>query len=175
METKVCQVCKEDKPLDQYSKNSRAEDGKQAACKACNKITNDKFRKKRPQYQNKYYKTEKGKINKLKALYKKWDSEGSGVYRIVNKETGWIYIGSSLQLARRRMEWHTYLNNPEQHKRFFAPKMLEDAVKYGEDAFEWSALEVIEGKTKKEIVAREFEIIKLLVKTGVKVYNIVGT
>ena len=171
--TKVCQVCGEDKPLDQYSKNSRAKDGKQAACKACNKKTNAKFRKKRPAYQTKYYNTEKGKANKLKALYKMWDAEGGGIYRVINKVTGTIYIGSTTQYARRRFEWHTYLNNPEDHRRYFSDRMYDDAIKYGQEVFEWEKIEPITG-SKKDIVTREYEIIHLLNKLGVDIYNVHG-
>lgn len=173
METKVCVRCKEEKTVDQFSKSRAAKDGLQTGCKACNKITNAKFRDKRPAYQNKYYKTEKGKKNKLKALNKMWDSEGSGIYKIVNKETGCIYIGSTLQLARRRIEWATYLGNPDQHKRYFSDKMLEDTKRYGADAFEWTPLEKMV-KNKKEITTREYEIIKVLSAAGVDIYNVLG-
>lgn len=172
--TKVCQQCKEEKPLDQYSKCSKFEDGKQKACKACNKLNNAKFRKTRPAYQHKYYQTEKGKENKLKALRKAWNSEGSGVYRIVNKANGWIYIGSTKQLSRRRLEWTSYLNNLELHRRYLSDQMFADVVKYGVDAFEWSILEKMEG-TKKQITGREYQIIKLLKDAGVNLYNILGT
>jgi len=173
METKVCVRCKEDKPLDQYSKSSRAKDGLQTACKDCNKVTNAKFRKKRPAYQNKYYNTEKGKANKLKALNKMWDSEGAGIYRVINKVTGTIYIGSTTQYVRRRHEWHTYLSNPEEHRRYFSDRMYDDALKYGKEVFEWEKLEPMTG-SKKDIVTREYEIIRLLDKLGVDIYNVHG-
>lgn len=171
--TKVCQVCGEDKPIDQYSKNSRAKDLKQAACKSCNKKANARFRDKRPAYQNDYYKTERGKTNKLKAVNKMWDSEGAGIYRVINKKTGTIYIGSTTQYARRRMEWATYLNNPEDHRRYFSDKMYSDAIKYGKDAFKWEKIEPMTC-SKKKIVDREYEIIRLLHKLGVDIYNIHG-
>jgi len=173
METKVCVRCKEDKPLDQYSKSSRAKDGLQTACKDCNKVTNAKFRKKRPAYQNKYYNTEKGKANKLKALNKMWDSEGAGIYRVINKVTGTIYIGSTTQYVRRRHEWHTYLSNPEEHRRYFSDRMYDDALKYGKEVFEWEKIEPMTG-SKKDIVTREYEIIRLLDKLGVDIYNVHG-
>lgn len=171
--TKECQVCREDKPLDQFSKNSKAKDLKQAACKACNKKTNAKFRNKRPAYQNNYYNTEKGRANKIKALNKMWDSEGAGIYRIRNKVTGTVYIGSTTQYARRRFEWASYLNNPKDHRRYFSDRMYNDAMKYGREVFEWEKIEPMTG-SKQKIVDREYEIIKLLHKIGVDIYNVQG-
>ena len=102
-----------------------------------------------------------------------WDSEGYGIYKVVNKITGTIYIGSTTQYVRRRMEWTTYLNSPEDHRRYFSDRMYEDALKYGKDAFEWSKIEPMTG-SKQDITDREYEIIKLLNKLGVDIYNVHG-
>ena len=174
METKVCRQCKEDKPLEQFSKLSSAEDGKQKECKACNKINNAKFRSKRPAYQNKYYKTEAGKQNKLKALHKSWDSLGAGIYKLVNKQTGRFYIGSTTQLNRRKLEWWSYLNSPDQHKRFLNDDLYSDVIKYGRDAFEWSIVEQIEGGSKNKVTKREYEIIEMMSKLDINLYNVLG-
>ena len=158
---KRCLTCGEEKELDQFSKNSRAKDLKQQSCKSCNREVNRKFRERRPEYQKKYYSTPKGKKNKIEALQRMWNSEGGGIYRVINNVTGTIYIGSTTQYARRRMEWHTYLNSPEDHRRYFGDKMYEDALKYGKDAFEWQKVEPMSA-SKQEITDREYEIIKLL-------------
>jgi len=82
METKKCLRCKTEKTIDQFSKN-------QQECKACNKITNAKFREKRPDYWSEYVSNpethekinlrfrEYYKNNREKCLEKtkKWQSE----------------------------------------------------------------------------------------------------
>lgn len=170
---KTCQTCKKEKELKEYSKGRRNEDGLQKSCKACNKAVNAKFRAKRPQYQKKYYNTPKGKKNKVDALQRMWSKEGGGIYRVINRVTGTIYIGSTTQYVRRRMEWTTYLNNPEDHRRYFSDRMYEDALKYGKDAFEWEKVEPMTG-SKQDITDREYQIIKLLYKLGVDIYNVHG-
>lgn len=41
---KICCMCKEDKPLDQFYKNYLASDGLDYCCKACAKIKSQKYR-----------------------------------------------------------------------------------------------------------------------------------
>ena len=168
METKVCQQCKEDKPLEQYSKCSKFEDGKQKACKACNKINNAKFRKKRPQYQNKYYRTEIGKANKIKALNKSWDSLGAGIYVIVNTKTGSVYVGESHQLNRRKLEWSSWINN--KFYQYMNSDFIAEIEKYGTDCWEWKVVEVLENPQKKTLLRKENEYIKIYQKVT-KVLN----
>ena len=173
-QTKVCITCKEDKPLDQFSKLSIAKDGKQSSCKECNKIVNANFRKNRPKYQKKYYHTEVGRANKIKALNKSWDSLGAGVYKVTNKHTGEIYIGSSTQLNRRKTEWHAYLQQPDIYRKYMGEPLYNSAMKYGYDAFIWEIVEVIEDGTSKKVQKREYELIKILTLVGIKLFNQLG-
>ena len=162
METKYCSQCREDKPLDQFSKLSSSKDGKQPQCKSCNKVNNARFRKKRPKYQNQYYQTETGRINKRKALDKAWDSLGAGVYVIVNKESGSVYVGESHQLQRRKLEWSSWINGKMYHlmNREFAAEI----EKYGTDVWEWKVVEVLEKPQKKTLLRKENEYIKIYSK-----------
>jgi len=165
---KTCLQCKEVKPLDQFSKSSRGKDGLQGACKACNKINNAKFRKDKPQYQKQYWGTPRGAKLRYEASQRFYDSKGAGVYAIKNKVTGKIYIGETLQLQRREVEWRMYITKLNtDHSR----KLLgEDVQKYGIEAFEMFILEKVENPTKELLKKRERFYVKLFKKIG-EVYN----
>jgi len=166
---KCCVQCGEEKALDQFSKNSRAKDGLQGACKACNKANNAKFRKEKPEYQRQYWGTPKGYENRYRALQKFFDKKGGGIYIIKNKVTGKIYVGETTQLNRREIEWRMYLThlNTDHSKKL----MGEDVEKYGIDAFEMIVIEQMGSDvTKKELLKRERYYVKLFKKVG-EVYN----
>lgn len=165
---KCCIQCGEEKALDQFSKNSRAKDGLQTACKACNKINNAKFRQTKPEYQKQYWGTPKGHENRYKASQKFFDKKGAGIYILKNKVTGKIYVGKSTQLQRREVEWRMYLNNLNtDHSR----KMIGDDVeKYGVEAFEMIIIEKVENPTKELLLKRERYYVKLFKKIG-EIYN----
>ena len=60
----------------------------------------------------------------------------SGIYKIVNVKTGDFYIGSSVNLEKRRKS-HTYLLKNNRN----GCKILQNAWnKYGEDNFKWEIL-----------------------------------
>lgn len=166
--SKTCIQCREEKPLEQFSKCSRNKDGLQTACKACNKINNAKFRQTKPEYQKGYWGTPKGAENRYKASQKFFDRKGAGIYIIKNKVTGKIYVGKSTQLQRREQEWRMYLNNLNtDHSR----KMIgNDVEKYGVEAFEMIIIEQIENPTKELLSKRERYYVKLFRKVG-EIYN----
>lgn len=56
METKICARCKQEKPLDQFCKNSQQRDGHNVYCKSCQKIINKKWRDNNPEYFKAYSK-----------------------------------------------------------------------------------------------------------------------
>ncbi len=85
-----------------------------------------------------------------------------------NKVTGKIYIGETIQLQRREIEWRMYITKLNtDHSR----KLLgEDVKKYGIDAFEMFILERVENATKELLKKRERFYVKLFKKVG-EVYN----
>lgn len=166
---KCCVQCGEEKPADQFSKNSRAKDGLQTACKACNKVNNAKFRQTKPQYQKQYWGTPRGHERRKEAQQKFFDKKGGGIYVIKNKVTGKIYVGETTQLQRREVEWRMYLNNLNtDHSRKL---MAEDMEKYGIEGFEMIIVEQMgSNPTKEELKKRERYYVKLFKKIG-EVYN----
>ena len=155
METKNCITCKEDKPLDQFSKCSRKPDGKQPSCKECNKITNAKFREKRPTYQVKYYNTPTGNKAKLKAQKKFWSKAGGGIYVLINKVNKHVYVGQTSQFNRRSVEWKMYSKNPGAFSRYLSQHFKDAIVQYGQESFEWKIIEKMPDSTLKERKKRE--------------------
>lgn len=165
---KVCVQCKEEKLVEQFSKNSRAKDGLQTACKACNKINNAKFRTTKPEYQKQYWGTPKGAERRYEASQKFYDKKGAGIYVIKNKVTSKIYVGKSVQLQRRELEWRMYLNNLNtDHAR---KTIGDDVEKYGMDAFEMIIVEQVQNPTTELLKKRERFYIKMFAKVG-EVYN----
>jgi 5-methylcytosine-specific restriction endonuclease McrA len=72
---KICSKCKENKPLEDYYKDSRHKDGKQSECKSCNNVQSKKYCIEYNQYfleyQKEYRKSGKGKL--ADAKYRKSD------------------------------------------------------------------------------------------------------
>ena len=168
---KTCITCGEHKPLEQYSKASRRPDGLQASCKACNKISNRKFRESRPEYQNKYYRTPDGHKAKLKAQQKFWEKDGGGIYIIKNKENGKVYIGQTSKYNRREIEWKVYFTHPDGHSHYLNAMFFEDVKHYGIEAFEFIRLEPMLNATTYQRKKRENFYINLFSLVG-QVYNV---
>lgn len=72
--TKTCSKCKEEKSLDEFSK-----DGHNSICKTCVRVKNEKRR----EYNKKYY---RDNIEKINATSKKWRAENSDRVRTCNKK-----------------------------------------------------------------------------------------
>ena len=166
---KYCNQCDQTKSLDEFSKLSKAKDGKQPQCKACNKVNNAKFRKTRPKYQEDYYYTPQGYKNKIKAVNKYWNQDGAGIYVIKNTKSGKLYVGQSLQLKRRQLEWKQWLAARDTYHINY--KMIADVDKYGADSFKFGILEVLENPQKKTLMKREYFYIQMFNKV-VEMYNI---
>lgn len=160
---KCCIECKETKTLDRFSKNSRAADGLQGACKDCNKASNAKFREEKPEYQKAYWNTPRGKETRKQAQYKYFDSEGAGIYIVKNLINGKLYIGQSHQIARRKLEWRLYLKHPNWREIFVNEALANDIEKYGPDNFTLNVIEKMEDD-KKNLRLREKYYIRLLRK-----------
>ena len=161
---KTCITCKEDKTLDNYSKASRRPDGKQPSCKACNKITNAKFREKRPAYQKKYYYSPTGHINKLKAQEVFWSKDGGGIYMVYNKINTNVYIGQTNKFKRREVEWAVYINNLEGFSRYVNDDFKKDIEKYGKENFVFEIVERMPDASSRQRKIRENFYIELFGK-----------
>jgi group I intron endonuclease len=92
----------------------------------------------------------------------------SGIYRIINKLNGRIYIGSSKEF-KRRWKQHTYSLRSQKHQNKF---LQADFNKCGEEAFVFEVVETTDGKTKEERLMTEGGYIKQYYDKGVKCYNL---
>jgi group I intron endonuclease len=92
----------------------------------------------------------------------------SGIYRIINKLNGRIYIGSSKEF-KRRWKQHTYSLRSQKHQNKF---LQADFNKCGEEAFVFEVVETTDGKTKEERLMIEGSYIKRYYDKGVKCYNL---
>jgi len=104
---KTCSRCKNDYPAttEYFYKQG---DGLNCYCKPC-----------RRKYNNKWGKTDKGKVNNLKHVLKTRAKEGSGVYGLFDGELC-LYIGESRLLKRREWEHNQYMKKPHRlHKQLY--------------------------------------------------------
>ena len=170
MATKYCYKCDTEKETTEFSKSSIAKDGLQQECKACNKISNARFRKTKPEYQKNYWTTEHGKKTRYKASQKFYHSDGGGIYYIKNLINGNIYIGQTSQFIRREIEWRAYLNNPHLRPRYINEFFRAELDQYGIKNFEWKRLESMPNATQKELRKRERFYISMFRKVGI-LYN----
>jgi group I intron endonuclease len=92
----------------------------------------------------------------------------SGIYRIINKLNGRIYIGSSKEF-KRRWKQHTYSLRSQKHQNKF---LQADFNKCGEEAFVFEVVETTDGKTKEERLMTEGGYIKQYYDKGVNCYNL---
>lgn len=92
----------------------------------------------------------------------------SGIYRIINKLNGRIYIGSSKEF-KRRWKQHTYSLRSQKHQNKF---LQADFNKCGEEAFVFEVVETTDGKTREERLMTEGGYIKQYYDKGVNCYNL---
>lgn len=147
---KMCTGCKKTKLTNQFSKCSASPDKLQYQCKDCNKITSAKFRELRPEYAGEWDKANPGAKLKITTRwidnnYHKWYSKiqeiqaswGAGVYCIVNRITGDVYVGASKNLRFRRYQ-HFSKGGLHTNKNLYA------AIKhYGKSQFDFYILEQV--------------------------------
>jgi len=85
----------------------------------------------------------------LKSMNKIYNghSKASGIYQIKNLINGKVYIGQAKQLATRAMQHERSLNSQKHDN-----KHLQAAWNfYGSDAFEFTVLQVVEGKAERDV------------------------
>jgi hypothetical protein len=131
------------KPVDCYFKDKSTKDGLNNCCKPCKK-----------EYQKQYFKTEAGKAALAKARTKYRQTEAGkaleakrqtkyrtkippGVYQVLNKVTGEVYVGQS-KIPNNRRSRHWELLRGGKHEN---PNLQEAYDKYGKDAFVFKILE----------------------------------
>lgn len=71
---KTCNICKAEKPLDQFYKHKHTKDRRQSKCKECEKLVQKQVREKTPGY---FYKRDP---EYYKSYYKKWRKENREVH-----------------------------------------------------------------------------------------------
>ena len=91
---KVCTKCKINKPLEEYSKDNRAKDGRTSACKSCYSEYNKTDKGKATHA--KHMKTDKGKATKAKADTKYWRSDKGKATRARGNHNRRINIANTL-------------------------------------------------------------------------------
>jgi group I intron endonuclease len=92
----------------------------------------------------------------------------SGIYKIINKLNGKIYVGSA-KLFKVRWSQHSSSLRNQRHSNKF---LQSDYNKCGEEAFVFEVLEVTEGKTKEERLMIEEGYIKQYYDHGDLCYNL---
>lgn len=133
--SKQCTTCLKTKPLEQFSKNSRAKDLKQWSCKECNKKTNHKFRTEiNPQHHAKWQSQNRDRVVELVSKYRKADKSGC-IYYIANPE-GQFYVGMTMMYPQVRFSEHKnrYRKVLKGQRSIKQPILDESFRKWGLDA-----------------------------------------
>ena len=92
----------------------------------------------------------------------------SGIYKIINKLNGRIYVGSAKRFIERWQSHTSSLRNQKHQNKF----LQADFNKCGEEAFVFEVLEVTEGKSKEERLLIEEGYIKQHYDSGDMCYNL---
>lgn len=104
-QVKQCTSCFKTLPLEQFSKNSKAKDGKQWHCKSCNRKENLKFRTEiNPHHHAQWQRKNPNRISELVSKYRKAD-KGGYVYYITNPN-GEYYVGMTQMYPQVRFLEH---------------------------------------------------------------------
>jgi len=132
--SKKCCTCKEIKPLSEFSKNKSAKDGRQTACKICQKHyrQSDVSKIIHRRAAKKYFQTEKGRRKKIKDDQKYRQSENGKfvIKEYFRSEKGKASIRRYQRSEKGKAASQKYAKlNPEKRK---AKTAVMVAVKYGE-------------------------------------------
>ena len=110
---KRCRTCGETKPLTEFRKHIRREDGHMHYCKSCCAKRQKNQRKIRD------------------------DNQPGCVYTIINLINNKIYVGETTRGKQRWIEHITYLRGNGHH----SSSLQADFNQFGEEAFEWRIIE----------------------------------
>lgn len=107
----------------------------------------------------------------MKFLYE-GNSRKSGIYEIVNKITGFSYVGSAQQFKKRWSE-HRYSLTVNKHiNKHFQKSFTKHLIELGHDDFlEFNIIQVMEGSTKPERLCAEENWINIRINEGKQLYN----
>lgn len=116
-------------------------------------------------------KTEKinNKKNKIKSKKTRKDKESviSGIYRIINKENGMIYIGQSKNIKTR---WKNHLSDLKRNAHINL-QLQSDYNKFGHECFEFKVLEQTDYNNYTFLIYLEYQYIFNFYKEGKELYN----
>ena len=151
---KTCTKCQEEKPFSEFHKNRTRKDGHHAWCNVC-----------KSEAWRSYCEKNKGRHK----IYR--TRQPSGVYKIVNKIDGKVYIGQSTFLKERFNSHKTRLRN----KRHGSSELQNVYDKHGSlDVFEFIIIEQHAPDTTTEfLLERERYFINKYKEEGKELYNVV--
>ena len=158
---KQCNQCGKTKPLTEFHKKTKSNDGRQGKCKSCVKIVNENFREEKPQYQTQWVKAHKKEYLEYQRDYKRAD-KSSLIYKIVSPD-GMVYIGSTQTYLFLRLLYHkrdfrrNHGNLPGLHASF---------DKWGYDAHRFELLIDLGDLPRKELNEIESNIIEAYKQKG---------
>jgi len=165
---KECTKCGETKDVSEYGKRTRKydNDGLKPQCKACRR----KYRQATKERQaERSKKCRDGNPERYKSLKKlRLENMPAAVYAITNTLNGKLYIGQSSQYPNRCYQHKSHLRRNTHEN----SKLQFDFNRYGEDAFEFSAVYEFPPHTPSSILLEQekVEIAKRLQK-GDELYN----
>jgi len=166
--TKQCTCCFKTKPLEQFSKNSRAKDGKQFHCKECNKKENLKFRTEiNPNHHAVWQSNNRDKAAVHVSKYRKGDKPGL-IYYIQNPN-GEYYIGMTktylnVRLIEHKVKWK---RNREGKSNLLCPLLFDSFDKWGFENHKTGIIIKDEKANRKQLRKWESETIKFFMNKGI--------
>ena len=149
---KICNKCKVEKELNQFSKDKSKKDGLMLYCKVCSKAHSIAWQKANPEKAKAQVAAwQKANPEKVSEKNRRWaKSIEPGIYMVRNQITGLSYIGQSKTPLRRRGE---HMSIRKSKKGFNTNLWLQvDLKKYGREAFIFG---IIEHCAKEELEAKE--------------------
>lgn len=136
----------------------------------------EKNREKFLEYEKQYReKNRERDAERQKQRYQQKKQQGTaGLYTIVNKKTGYVYIGQSVYIERRWKEHEQRLKRGE-HPNY---RLLKDYNEYGAEAFKYSVIKELnkqdfqsEEELTEHLLSEETKMILEKTQSGNKLYN----
>jgi len=139
---KICITCKQELPLEQFSKDKTKKDGLQCVCKQCNK-----------QYLKQYYQENSEHFKQYNKQWKQDNPERHkqhvkqlnssikpGIYMVKCLLNGDCYIGQSKRPYQRKTQHFTNCKT-DGSKTSTNPQLQHDLKQYGKNAFVFGVIE----------------------------------
>lgn len=168
--TKQCNTCGKHKEITEFSKNKARKDGRQSACRECNRITNKKFREANPQYmldpKTGWFARNRNKWQEYVKKFWQSDLGIQTIYKICNPE-GSCYIGSTgYNNPKNRFIIHHYdWSSPVRRPLHSLPLLHQSFDVHGWDAHTIEIIEQFKGE-RSEGYAKEKEWIQYYKQLG---------